>query len=273
MIIWKKNISITAIATIIIIIANAQELAVARPSLSGLQSQVNELDGEIDSINNGESQITPLLGSAPDSACDAENEGLVRWNTEFKNVQVCSGTIWIDVHDRAKIIFVTDSTYTGDLGGSRGADEKCQQEAVNRNYEGTFLAWLGSPTDIFYKNTNLYVSSHNDVIARNWNDLTDGNLQNFIAPSSGVVGVIPRKNFWSGVGEDGYPDTSISAGLFPNCGSWTIGTFFVCIDVPGGTVCDIPVTGGYGSNVETSNWSSVGEDPCNSRNHLLCIQQ
>jgi hypothetical protein len=47
-----------------------------------------------------------------------------------------------------KRIFVTSSTFSGDLGGLAGADEKCQTHAQAANFEGTFKAWLSdSQTD------------------------------------------------------------------------------------------------------------------------------
>ena len=40
--------------------------------------------------------------------------------------------------------FVTQNTYSGDLGGLPGADEKCNQEAKKAGYEGNYIALLGT---------------------------------------------------------------------------------------------------------------------------------
>lgn len=40
--------------------------------------------------------------------------------------------------------FITQNTYSGDLGGLPGADEKCNQEAKKAGYEGNYIALLGT---------------------------------------------------------------------------------------------------------------------------------
>ncbi len=40
--------------------------------------------------------------------------------------------------------FITQSAYSGDLGGRQGADEKCNQEARKAGYEGNYIALLGT---------------------------------------------------------------------------------------------------------------------------------
>jgi hypothetical protein len=42
----------------------------------------------------------------------------------------------------AKLVFVTRSTFTGDLGGLEGADGLCMAAAASGNLPGTFKAWL-----------------------------------------------------------------------------------------------------------------------------------
>ncbi len=42
-------------------------------------------------------------------------------------------------------VFVTSSTFTGNLGGISGADAKCQQAAANASLPGTWLAWISDP--------------------------------------------------------------------------------------------------------------------------------
>lgn len=42
-------------------------------------------------------------------------------------------------------MFVTSSTFTGNLGGISGADAKCRQAAANASLPGTWLAWISDP--------------------------------------------------------------------------------------------------------------------------------
>lgn len=46
--------------------------------------------------------------------------------------------------DGKKRVFVTSSSYSGNLGGLSGADEKCQQAADGANLGGTWMALLAS---------------------------------------------------------------------------------------------------------------------------------
>jgi len=44
-------------------------------------------------------------------------------------------------------VFITDSTYKGDLGGLDGADSICQQEAVDMGFEGEWQAFIGGDAE------------------------------------------------------------------------------------------------------------------------------
>lgn len=46
----------------------------------------------------------------------------------------------------SKLIFVTKSLWSDDLGGLSGADAKCNAEAKTRTFSGTFQALKGSST-------------------------------------------------------------------------------------------------------------------------------
>ncbi|PIP53042.1 hypothetical protein COX08_03175 [Candidatus Beckwithbacteria bacterium CG23_combo_of_CG06-09_8_20_14_all_34_8] len=78
-------------------------------------------------------------------------------------------------------VFVTSTKYNGNLGGTSGADSKCQESANNANLGGTWKAWLtvASTIDVastFIQSTNPYVLVDGTTIASNWRDLTDQNL-------------------------------------------------------------------------------------------------
>jgi len=77
-------------------------------------------------------------------------------------------------------VFVTSTTYTGNLGGLTGADAKCQARADAAGLPGTYMAWLsdstGSPDTRFVKSTGPYTLVDDTIIAANWDDLIDGTL-------------------------------------------------------------------------------------------------
>jgi hypothetical protein len=98
----------------------------------------------------------------------------------------------------AKRVFVTSTTYPGNLGGLAGADAKCQARAVAANLPGTYKVWLsdatGSPSTRFTKPTIPYRLVDGTLIANNYTDLTDG------TPVLGVIktesgGAAPRTTF------------------------------------------------------------------------------
>jgi hypothetical protein len=54
-----------------------------------------------------------------------------------------------------KRVFITQKTFTGDLGGLEGADRKCQEEADSKEFGGTWKAFLGDDTSLAYDRLDL----------------------------------------------------------------------------------------------------------------------
>lgn len=81
-------------------------------------------------------------------------------------------------------VFITSTTYNGNLGGLAGADAKCQTRASAANLGGTWKAWLSdsttSATSRLLHSSVPYKLVNGTVVANNWDDLTDGTLQNTI---------------------------------------------------------------------------------------------
>ena len=78
-------------------------------------------------------------------------------------------------------VFVTSTTYDGNLGGLSGADQKCQERAQAAGLPGTYLAWLSdrlgnSPSTRFAHASGPYQRVDGVTVANNWADLTDGLL-------------------------------------------------------------------------------------------------
>ena len=161
-----------------------------------------------------------------------------------------------------KTVFVTSVRFNGNLGGLKGADDKCQAQADDSASivpSGTYLAWLSDGTDSpntrFAKSSYPYLLPDGTKIAENYTDLTDGSIQHFINidPTGKTVAQNP---FWTGTNEDG-----TTAQPFRTCTGWMN-----------------PYTGAYGMIGSTGHtlttWSSQSGSSCNtSRERLACFQQ
>jgi cysteine-rich repeat protein len=84
-----------------------------------------------------------------------------------------------------RYVFATTTTYTGNLGGIAGADQRCNQRAQAANLPGTYMAWISvvgtSPSTRFTQSAVPYVLVNGTVVADNWADLVNGSLDNAIA--------------------------------------------------------------------------------------------
>lgn len=173
------------------------------------------------------------------------------------------------------IVFVTSNTYTGDLGGLIGADQKCKTLADNPSSLAPkgklWRAWLSD------SNTNAkdrissgkYVRIDGQTIATSKADLLDGSIALPINltengetpniemnPQAGTLEAYPY--VWTGTQGNG--DKKINE----DCGSWQPQSF----DGVFGVV--------RGSGPQGNEWSyfSVGGNQCQSfRRHLYCFEQ
>ncbi|WP_200154933.1 DUF1566 domain-containing protein [Chromatium okenii] len=68
-----------------------------RPSLSGLQTQINAL-------TSGQMPVAPLVGEST-AACNSTTQGLLRWNAT--QLELCDGTAWAAVLDQGHATMVT----------------------------------------------------------------------------------------------------------------------------------------------------------------------
>jgi len=88
---------------------------------------------------------------------------------------------------RDRLVFITDD-YIGPkfITDLPGADIECHQAALAYGHPNptNFKAWLSnsvnSPSTRFFKSPGRYVLSTGQVVAANWDDLTDGTLQSGI---------------------------------------------------------------------------------------------
>ena len=127
-----------------------------------------------------------------------------------------------------KKVFVTSTTYKGgELGGTAGADAKCQARATAAGLTGTFRAWLSqldsSPGGNFPRDGGPYLLVNGGVVANNWTGLTSGTLRHAInitelgtpAPTATVAGCT-TPIVWTDTLGDG-----MVADLGLTCGEWT----------------------------------------------------
>lgn len=82
------------------------------------------------------------------------------------------------------MVFLTSDEHTGNMGGLAGADAICQARARSAGLQGTFKAWLSdSNTSAAERLTHSavpYIDTRAQLIANDWDDLTDGSLQRAI---------------------------------------------------------------------------------------------
>lgn len=161
-------------------------------------------------------------------------------------------------------VFVSNSGYTGNLGGIAGADAICASDAQSAGLSGTFLAWISdnttSPAQRFVRSTGPYLDINATLIANNWDDLTDGSLVNSIrlAANGTDASVSGDYEVWTNTYPDGTP---IGTDPDAHCSNWTVGNEY-----------------GDGYVGETGNTNSdwtddEHEDECDYTWRLYCFQQ
>ena len=163
--------------------------------------------------------------------------------------------------DKQNIVFITSASFNSNLGGLKGADQKCQAEADDPASivpSGTYLAWLSddseSPDTRFTKSSHPYVLPDETRIAEDYADLTDGSILHTI--NLGSTGQsIAYQQYWTGTNADGTASQS-----FLTCNGWMGGT----------------KPGAHGSTGHTAKksslWSSL-PDRCDKPFRLACFQQ
>lgn len=160
-----------------------------------------------------------------------------------------------------KKVFVTSSTYNGNLGSIAGADTKCQTAADNAGLLGTYKAWITSsdssqsPSNRFAQASVPYRLVDGTRIADNWADLTDNALQTGIVIAEDGTSASGGRA-WSNTMADGTSKGS------NNCSDW--GTNDFDLDGHSGKV-----------GLAGSEWSdkSATSGNCSWSLHLYCVEQ
>lgn len=163
-----------------------------------------------------------------------------------------------------KRVFLTSTTYTGNLGGVAGADQKCQDQAANAGLKGTWRAWVSvarsSVNSRFTRTSGNYIKLDGSVIAHGWADLTDGQLDaNGINITEQGKTVTVQTSVWTNTMASG--DSATYADGTLNCNGFTII----------GNGADMSMTGL--SATGTYVWSNWIAETCTKSLPLYCFEQ
>lgn len=162
----------------------------------------------------------------------------------------------------AKQVFVTASTYNGDLNGRTGADSKCAARATAAGLSGTFKAWIADSNSVtnqpyvhFTQHPGEYRFPNGVKLANNFADLaaTVHEIPFNIDESGNTV---PDSQVWTNVTPAGYIDNSGR-----DCQEWQSSN--------SGT------DGNYGLTAATDDtWTlNTGSSNCNQLKRLFCVEQ
>jgi hypothetical protein len=207
---------------------------------SGDRDAAAATDGDAGSILDATSEVTV-------DAADAEKDAPLLG---------CQGAVNCD-----RVVFVTSTTGSGNLGGIEGADAKCNATASSSSHPSvkgkTFKAWIGkltngkvSPKDRLTQGTGNYVLPFGDVIAKGWAPFASAVHEHAIDRNE--AGQPTTVKVWTGATADGEASGD-------DCDGWTTPS--------------AAIEGVYGTSVETgAAWSASGNSACNDSFALYCVE-
>lgn len=105
-------------------------------------------------------------------------------------------------------VFVTSQPSSAALGGTLGADIKCEALAKAAGFGGAWKAWLSandtsSPNDRFERSAVPYRLLDGRVVATDWDDLTDGVLNYGIDLDERGNRIVTPVEVWTGTSPSG----------------------------------------------------------------------
>ena len=204
----------------------------------------------------------------------APDFNLTKTNITFQNHYPESNVMSVETMHLEKIlIFTTSTTYSGDLGGLSGADQKCQLLADNAGLEGDYNALLSTSTidakDRFKSENSLVpiYNTNNEKVANTWNDLWIGNiLANLSYDQNGNFRQSSRT--MTGMTKVGEYDTSARGSGTNACGDWTISSGYR----GGGGACNDNEdckSIGDNSQINQNLWKTKATDKCGSESQPI----
>jgi hypothetical protein len=208
--------------------------------------------------------------NSPLAANDIKNGQLVTVMYDGTNFQMLSqlgqaGSSGLSFQS-AKRIFVTSTSYNGNLGGIAGADTKCTTRAAAASLTGTWKALISDySTDARNRSSHqeLILNMAGEVVAIGYKDLfmswpnidSPTILQNSVGFNE-FGAAVNGTNWWNGNDESGRSNS------YSNCDNWTHGGGSF-----GGHMGETSrmSTGFYGGNGNNFN--------CNNMMRIICFQE
>ncbi len=155
----------------------------------------------------------------------------------------------------SKLVFVTKEAWPGNLGGVSGADDKCNAEATERNFTGTFQAVLGSFEGGMFAHDPWRRSIHYPLpyLREDGEDLQSDFHDLFSSGPDSSVTTDAQYHPWTGLDASGNKHLD-------NCNGWSDSTI-----VHNGVVGDSQGIGG--------NWVNASIISCDNSRPVYCIEQ
>jgi hypothetical protein len=153
------------------------------------------------------------------------------------------------------VVFGTSTYYDGALGGSSGADAKCQARAEAAGLFGGWKALVSTATEDAYNHITLTGRVHNlnnELVATNISDLFDGTISNGVKYNEYYAVISGEVRAWTG---------SLSSGAIStnNCSEWT--SFAIGNGMTGN------------ATLSTSAWINSADATCGNALRLYCVSQ
>lgn len=186
--------------------------------------------------------------------------GVVDVNEECDDGNVDDGDLCSSSCQKSfKLVFLTNGSYGGNLGGLTGADNICMTEASVAGLSGTFKAWLSdrnlSVSERLIHSSQMYALIDGTPVANNWYDLTDGSIINPI--NKDAYGNEINDYVWTFTFDDG---NRLSYYNY-DCFEWNIRSYY----------------NGYygytGYSGSSDSWTYASSKSCNNKQRLFCFEQ
>ena len=259
----RTTISILTLATVLLIAvaATAQNKVVVIPLKISPAGQTNCSGQFVDTMNNPNfcGNCTTTCGSGnycSQGVCKKRTSATCSTHSECLSEKCTTeGTC----APESKFVFVSSAEYDGDLRGLSGADSKCQGLAEAAGLPGTYKAWLSSnatssPSTRFTRSTIPYVLVDGSVVATDWGDLTDNDINHYIDIDE--FGLSHSTFVWTNTTSAGL---TTSSSIYRNCIRWGFN--------------GIAADGEMGHNRTYSQWTRGDKFLCSNTAPIYCFEQ
>jgi cysteine-rich repeat protein len=221
----------------------------------------------VEECEDGNTDNTDTCADCKNATC---GDGFIH-----KGVEECDGgEACSDQCHADRLVFVTNQTFQGNLGGLNAADNTCQTEALAASLPGTYRAWLSDgttgPNTRFFENNGLpqnftgrfiLPGDPSTLIANGWADLTDASIADIINVQANKNILNSTASIWTHTKPDGtsQPTTPCST---DNATPW---------NSPSGA--KYARQGLSEDNITDGQWTATPNDTsCSNSARLYCFQ-